>query len=265
MNVLEICVDSVESAAAAERGGAQRVELCSDLLEGGITPSAGQISLVRRRIGISLFVMIRPRGGDFCYTAEEFAVMQRDIREARTLGANGIVLGILDEQARVDVRRTKQLVELAVPLEVTFHRAIDMTPNPRIALEDVIATGARRVLTSGGAARVTRGLTVVAGMVEAAKNRIVVMAGGGVTPRTVSRIAKATGVGEFHASLTTAVASPMRYRRAGMAMGKIRGREYLRFLVQEEKVRELADAMRRSSGHDSKNEERGPDFVSRRV
>src|ERR1035438_4067455 len=169
---VEICVESVESAIAAERGGAQRVELCSDLLEGGVTPSAGLIKLVRQQIGIGLFTMIRPRGGDFCYTDLEFEVMQQDIRQARDLGADGVILGVLDGCARVDVARTRQLVELAGPLPVTFHRAIDMTPDPRAALDDVVETGAARVLTSGGAPRVTEGLSTVACMVKKAGERI---------------------------------------------------------------------------------------------
>jgi copper homeostasis protein len=243
--VLEICVDSVESAIAAERGGAHRVELCSDLLEGGITPSAGLVALVRRRIGIGMFVMIRPRGGDFSYSNHEFEVMQQDIRTARELGADGLILGVLDEQARVDVRRTRCLVEVANPLPVTFHRAIDMTPDPRAALDDVVETGAKRVLTSGGAAKVTEGLPVVARMVEAAKNRIAVMAGGGITPQTIVSVAEATGATEFHASLRTAQPSPVEYHRDGIQMGEIRDREYVRFVVEEESVRALASALQR--------------------
>ncbi len=242
---LEICVDSAESAMAAERGGAQRVELCSDYAEGGITPSAGLIALVRRRIGIGLFVMIRPRGGDFCYTDLEFEVMQQDVRQAREMGVDGIVLGVLDEHARIDVERTRHLVELAAPLPVTFHRAIDMTPNPCAALADVVATGAARVLTSGGAAKVTDGAGVVAGMVEAAGARIGVMAAGGITPETIIGVAEATRASEFHASLRSARPSPVEFHRQHVQMGEVRDREYLRFAVEEENVRALVTALRR--------------------
>ncbi len=242
--VLEVCVDSLESAMAAERGGAERVELCSDLLEGGITPSAGLIALVRRRIGIGLFVMIRPRGGDFCYTDLEFEVMQQDIRQARELGADGIVLGVLDEHARVDVDRTGQLVELAAPLPVTFHRAIDMTPDPCAALADVVGTGARRVLTSGGAANVAEGASAVGRMVEAAGARIGVMAGGGITQENVVGVAEMTGANEFHASLRSACPSPVEFHRLHVQMGEVRDREYLRFVVEEERVRALVSALR---------------------
>jgi copper homeostasis protein len=243
---VEICVDSVESATAAERGGAQRVELCSDLLEGGVTPSAGLVSIVRQQIDIGVFVMIRPRGGDFCYTDLEFGIMQQDIRQARDLGADGIILGVLDRQARVDVARTRKLVELAGPLPVTFHRAIDMTPDPRAALEDVVATGAARVLTSGGAPKVTKGLAVVARMVETAGDRLAVMAGGGITPETIAGVAEATGATEFHASLRTARPSPVEFHRQDVQMGEIRDREYLRFVVDEKNVRALVSAAQRA-------------------
>ncbi|HUB18579.1 MAG TPA: copper homeostasis protein CutC [Acidobacteriaceae bacterium] len=242
---VEICVDSVESAIAAERGGAQRVELCSDLLEGGITPSAGLIATVRRRIGIGLFVMIRPRGGDFCYTDFEFEAMQEDIRRARQMGADGLVFGVLDQHARVDVGRTRKLVELAGPLPVTFHRAIDMTPDPCAALNDVVAAGVQRVLTSGGAARVSEGLPVVEGMVKAADGRVGVMAGGGITQETIARIAAATGACEFHASLRSTRPSPVDFHRRNVQMGEVRDREYLRFAVEEESVRALVAALQR--------------------
>jgi len=246
--ILEICTDSIESAIAAQRGGAQRVELCSDLLEGGVTPSAGLITLVRERVGIDLYVMIRPRGGDFCYSEPEFEAMEKDIRQARDMGADGVIFGILDEHARVDVRRTRCLVELAHPLPVTFHRAIDMTPDLETALEDVIATGARRVLTSGGAAKVTDGVTAVARMVEAAGERIRVMAGGGITSETILGVAEETGAAEFHASLRTARPSPVEFRRQDVQMGEIRDREYVRYVVEEDNVRSLAQALQRVLG-----------------
>jgi copper homeostasis protein len=240
---LEICIDSVESAIAAERGGAKRVELCSDLLEGGITPGAGLIASVRRHISIDLFVMIRPRGGDFCYTDLEFEVMQEEIRQARHLGADGIVLGLLNEEGSVDVLRARQLVELAGMLPVTFHRAIDMTPGPSQSLIDVLATGASRVLTSGGAPNARLGLREIARMVETAKGRIAVMAAGGISPDTISTIAERTGATEFHASARTEFSSPAQFRKKGMAMGDIRDREYKRFVVREESVRALANSL----------------------
>jgi copper homeostasis protein len=237
--VLEVCIDSVESAIAAERGGSKRVELCSDLLEGGITPGAGLIVSARRHIAIDLYVMIRPRGGDFFYTDLEFEVMQEEIAHARRLGADGIVLGLLDQQGRVDVVRTRELVELAAPMPVTFHRAIDMTPDLAAALEDVIATGAIRILTSGGAPTVQQGLGEIARLVQTARGRIAIMPGGGITPGNIAAIAQQTGASEFHSSARTAFPSPVRFRKQGMSMGALRDREYRRFNVREENVRAL--------------------------
>jgi len=244
---LEVCIDSVESAIAAERGGASRVELCSDLLEGGITPGAGLIASVRRHIAIDLFVMIRPRGGDFCYTGPEFEVMQEEIGQARRLGANGVVLGVLDEEGCVDLGRTRQLVDLAVTLPVTFHRAIDMTPDIMAALEAVIATGASRVLTSGGEPDASLGKGAIARLFEAAKGRISIMPGGGVSAENIAGLAEATGASEFHSSARREISSPMRFRKQGMAMGDIQDREYERFRVCEERVRAMVCTLEKLS------------------
>ncbi|HEY1901516.1 MAG TPA: copper homeostasis protein CutC [Terracidiphilus sp.] len=236
---LEVCIDSVESAIAAERGGAKRVELCSDLLEGGITPGAGLIASVRRHASIDLFVMIRPRGGDFFYTDFEFEVMREEIIHARDLGADGVVLGLLDEQGCVDVARTRKLVELASPLPVTFHRAIDMTVDLAAALGDVIATGATRILTSGGAPSVQNGLAEIARMIETARGRIAIMPGGGITAENIGAIAQATGANEFHSSARSEFPSPVHFRKQGMSMGDLRDREYRRFNVSAENVQAL--------------------------
>lgn len=241
--VLEICADSVASAMAAQCGNADRIELCSDLLEGGITPGPGLISLVRSRLKIEVYVMIRPRAGDFIYSKDELEVMRRDMDEARRFGVDGFVLGILTEHGDIDIKRTRELVERAKPLPVTFHRAIDMTPDPVAALEDVIATGARRVLSSGGASNVTKGCSVLRSMREAAGNRIAMMAGSGITLRTVRHIADSTGISEFHASLRKAVESPGEFHKQGVAMGDIRDREYRRYATHAEDVREMVNLL----------------------
>jgi copper homeostasis protein len=239
---LEICVDSVESAVAAENGGAHRIELCSNLLEGGVTPGSGLIATIRDRVSIALHVMVRPRGGDFNYTADEFETMQKDVAALRQLGADGLVLGLLHEDGRIDIERTRCLVELARPLKVTFHRAFDMANDLRSALEDVIATGADRVLTSGGQRTVEDGISTVANLVQAAGDRLIILAGGGVTSANVRTIISRTGVREIHASVRVPVRSRMRHRNERVSMGGIKGMEYERFVVTQDRVSDLLDA-----------------------
>jgi copper homeostasis protein len=237
--VLEVCVDSVESAMAAERGGAHRVELCSALAEGGVSPSAGLIAVVRQRIRIGLHVMIRPRASDFCYSDEDFAVMQRDLVMAKQLRADGVVFGILRTDGKIDIERTKHLVELARPLKVTFHRAFDMTGNLLQALRDAQATGAERILTSGGKQTATEGAAMLKQLVEAANGAIGIMAASGIGEHNVAELLERTGVREVHASLRSTVTSPMRYQNEQISMGTTKGCEYQRLVADEEKVREL--------------------------
>ncbi|HLV86844.1 MAG TPA: copper homeostasis protein CutC [Candidatus Sulfotelmatobacter sp.] len=237
--LIEVCVDSVASATAAERGGAARVELCTSLIEGGVTPSAGMIAAVRRRISIGLQVIIRPRGGDFCYEEDEFDLMGRDIEIAKELGADGVVLGVLSIDGTVDVDRTRQLVDIARPLNVTFHRAIDMSADLLEALDDICDTGADRVLTSGGEQECLKGAETLSRLVKSAGNRITIMAGGGIGPDDVAGILERTGVTEIHVGMSSNQSSPMLYRNPRVSLGKAKGLEYQRAVVLEENVRKL--------------------------
>jgi copper homeostasis protein len=186
--LLEVCVDSVASAVASE---------------GGVTPSAGLIAMVRKRIALPLHVLARPRAGDSCYTPDEFEVMKRDILLAKQLGASGVVAGILLPDHRVDVLRTRELVELARPLSLTFHRAFDTTPDLITALEDVIAAGAERILTSGGSRTAEEGSAMIAKLVATAGQRITILACGHVREHNVASLLNATRVKEVHANLQT--------------------------------------------------------------
>ncbi len=177
---LEVCAGSVASARAAQAGGAVRVEFCDNLFEGGTTPSMGAIAVAREQLVIALNVIVRPRGGDFVYDDLEFTVMQRDVDACRVLGANGVVVGLLTAEGDVDVDRTRWLVQLAAPLQVTFHRAFDVARDPFRALEDVIATGCNRLLTSGQAPTALEGATLIAELDRVAAGRLIVMPGAGV-------------------------------------------------------------------------------------
>ena len=241
---VEVCVDSVASATAAQRGGAARVELCGSLIEGGITPSAGLIEVVRATISLDLHVMIRPRGGDFCYDRDEFETMRRDILLAKRLGANGVVFGVLDVNGNVDIARTRRLVDEAHPLAVTFHRAFDMSLDLFRALDDVCAAGADRVLTSGGEPNSPQGRETIAQLVRKAQGRIVVMAGGGINPENARSFIDHTGVTEIHVGLRSPISSPMLHRNPRIVMGSVEDREYQRFVVFEEQVRKLFSALK---------------------
>jgi copper homeostasis protein len=226
--LLEISVESAEAALAAERGGADRIELCSNLSTGGLTPSAELMSAVRGQLRIPIFAMIRPRPGDFVYSAAEFAAMKNDIGSAKKFRMNGVVLGILDSDHHVDVARTQELVELARPLPTTFHRAFDASADLRQALEDVIQTGAARILTSGGAAGAPEGAAMLAELVAAAQSRIVIVPGAGINASNIARVAQQTCAREFHSGLSTAL--------------PYASRDYKRF---ETEVRNFAEALSR--------------------
>jgi copper homeostasis protein len=242
---IEVCIDSVASATAAERGGAARVELCSNMLDGGVTPSAGMIELVRARVSIGLQVMIRPRGGDFYYAEDEFETMHKDILVAKKLDADGVVLGILDVRGNVDIERTRELVDLARPLNVTFHRAIDMSADLLRAAEDIRETGANRLLTSGGEQTGWQGVQTISRLVKALRGRIAVIACGGINHENAASIVEQTGVREIHVGLGSPVSSPMLHCNPRVSMGSASGREYQRRQVIEEDVLSLHRALAR--------------------
>jgi copper homeostasis protein len=200
--LLEISVESVESALAAERGGADRIELCGNLSIGGVTPDAGLLRTVRAQVRIPIFYMVRPRAGDFVYSTAEFAEMKRSTVGAKESGMDGVVLGVLTKNRRVDVERTRELVEFAKPLPVTYHRAFDEATDLRQALEDVMQSGAKRILTSGGAKSALEGAAVLARLVEAAGDRVVIVPGAGISALNVEQVAQQTGAREFHSGLS---------------------------------------------------------------
>ncbi|MDZ4718230.1 MAG: copper homeostasis protein CutC [Roseiflexaceae bacterium] len=237
--IIEVCVDSVESAIAAQNGGADRVELCDNLIEGGTTPSDGAIAVARERLSIKLHVIIRPRGGDFCYSELEFEIMKRDILRCKELQADGVVIGILTPDGDIDIPRSRELVELARPLQVTFHRAFDMARDAYQALEDVIAIGADRLLTSGQEPSVIEGLDLISELVQRAGDRIGIMPGCG-TERNMKKAVVLSGAHEFHVTGFGTVESPMRYRNPRIYMGgALYPPEYARQVTDAAKIREL--------------------------
>jgi copper homeostasis protein len=218
--IFEVCVDSVEGAIAAQEGGAQRVELCADLVEGGITPSLGIIRLTCMNVVVDVNVIIRPRGGDFCYSPLEYEAMRQDIRAVRESSADGVVIGLLLPDGSIDVERTRGLVELARPLKVTFHRAFDMCRNRAEALETLIELGIDNILTSGGEADAMQGADEIASLMRQAAGRVGLIAGAGINAENVQEIIRRTGVNQIHFSARQQVESPMSFRNLKCCMGK---------------------------------------------
>ncbi|KAL1915778.1 uncharacterized protein VTP21DRAFT_6537 [Calcarisporiella thermophila] len=238
--LIEVCVDSTESAQIAERAGADRIVLVDGMVEGGTTPSAGMISVCRKNINTPILVMIRPRSSDFCYSDAEFEAMKYDIEMAKSLGAYGVVLGVLTKEGAVDIERTKILVNCARPLQVTFNRAFDVCQDPNQALEDLISLGVQRVMTSGQAETAYDGMDMIAKLVERAKGRITIVACAGIHERNIKKILAQTGAIDAHVSLYETYPSTMTHRRAEIYMGgAVSGSPYQRRGTSEEKIRKI--------------------------
>jgi copper homeostasis protein len=213
---LEIIGFNIESCIAAQQGGAHRIELCDNPSEGGTTPSYGFIKVAREKLSIELFVMIRPRGGDFLYSDDEFEIMKADIKICKELGCDGIVIGVLNKDGSIDKKRCQELIVLAYPLGVTFHRAFDRTNDPLKALEDIIEIGCERILTSGLQPKAADGTQIIKELIAQADDRIIIMPGSGVTAENIISLAENTGAVEFHSSSSMDIESKMNYENVAM-------------------------------------------------
>lgn len=235
----EVCANSVESCIAAQAGGANRVELCAGIPEGGTTPSYGDIVIAREALRTTrLHVIIRPRGGDFLYSPIEQRIMLKDIENARQLEADGVVFGCLTAEGDVDIPLMEQLMEAAQGMSVTFHRAFDVCRNPQKALEDIISLGCHRILTSGQQPTAEQGIPLLKELQQQAAGRIILLAGCGVKETNIVRIAKETGICEFHFSAREKVKSGMTYLNEAVSMGgTVHINEYERDVTSSEKVR----------------------------
>lgn len=242
---IEICVDSVQSALLAQDAGASRVELCDNLPEGGTTPGYGTIVSARKNLSIGLHVIIRPRGGDFLYTSHEYDIMKREIDICGEAGVDGIVLGILKSDGSIDVERTARLIEVAKPMSATFHRAFDMCQDPVQGLEDIIASGAERVLTSGQKNSAAEGSGLLRELVIQAGRRIIIMPGSGIDEANIETIAKISGANEFHLSARKVVESEMIFRKDGITMSGLPGyNEFTRKVADPEKIKTIIRILR---------------------
>ena len=242
--LIEACVDAIDAALEAERGGAGRLELCGELLQGGVTPSAGLIGAVRDRVKIPLFVLTRPRTGDFLYTADECDVMLRDIGLAKSLGADGVVIGALAANGDVDIATTRALLDAARPMQVTFHRAFDFARDQDVAMETLLSLGIDRVLTSGGASSALEGASALKRLVERAGENMMILAGGSITASNVAEVVRLSGVREVHLRAAVRVESVMTHRHGGVSLTRPQvPSDYERVVASAEEVRRVAAAL----------------------
>ncbi|HEU4469610.1 MAG TPA: copper homeostasis protein CutC [Flavisolibacter sp.] len=239
--LIEIATSDFTTTAAAIEGGADRIELCAALTEGGITPSHGLIRRCRERFDTALFPIIRPRAGDFLYNEDEFIIMKEDLLWCKQTGCDGVVIGLLQKDGGIDEKRTAALVELAYPMEVTFHRAFDRCRDPFEALEQLIRIGVQRILTSGQQPGAPAGAELIASLVKAADERIIIMPGSGVRKENIKMLAESTGAVEFHSSLRGKAASAMEFRHPAFKESE---ESYTHPAIDPAEVRALREALR---------------------
>jgi copper homeostasis protein len=233
--LVEVCADSLKSALIAQSAGADRVELCTNLAEGGTTPSIGLIEMVRKHLFIQVFVLIRPRGGDFLYTNLEFEIMKNDVHTCGKIGCDGVVVGMLNSDGTVDMPRNRELVNIAktYSMSVTFHRAFDHCVDLFQSLEDVINLGCERILTSGGKAKAIDGVPILAELIQKSNGRIFIMPGAGITPENAAEILGKTGTSEIHGTLRSQCPSEMTYKNPNFI------NEYDSFFADPQKIEKI--------------------------
>ncbi|MEO0896703.1 MAG: copper homeostasis protein CutC [Bacteroidota bacterium] len=241
--IFEVCLDSVHGAIEAEKGGATRIELCANLIEGGTTPSLAMVQECLAQVNLDVRVIVRPRGGDFLYSAEELAVMKQDILLLKEAGVKGVVIGLLKENGQVDKAQTATLIDAARPMEITFHRAFDVSRDPFEALEDLIDLGVERILTSGQKGSVPEGIEMIRLLVERANGRIKILPGAGIQPEHVGMVLT-TGVTEFHATAWETIESGMHFKNPEVYMGLPGLGEYERKVTSHKEVKRYMDAIR---------------------
>ena len=235
--ILEVCADSVESVLAAEKGGADRIELCGNVVIGGTTPSESLFREIREHSDIKIHALIRPRFGDFCYTDYEFDIIRSEVRRFRELGAQGVVIGMLRPDGSLDVEHLAQLMEEAKGMSVTLHRAFDVCRDPMEALEQAISLGFHTILTSGQKNNCVDGSQLLADLVKASAGRIHIMAGAGVNADAISSIYEKTGITDYHMTGKIVLESEMQYRKDGVSMGLPSLSEFEIFRTSEAEVR----------------------------
>ena len=242
---IEICTDNIDSAIEAQNAGADRIELCNNLPEGGTTPGIGLIRSARENLSIGLHVIIRPRGGDFLYSALEYDIMKREICACGECGADGVVIGILKPGGEIDIERTAKLIEFARPMSVTFHRAFDMCIDPFKGLEDVIGSGADRLLTSGQRNTADEGMLLIKELIAQADDRIIIMPGAGINESNIVNIARVTRAKEFHFTGRKIIESEMTFRREDVSMGTANDiSEYFRKVVNPDIIRSIVNNLK---------------------
>jgi copper homeostasis protein len=236
--LLEVCADSVSNAFIAQSAGAQRIEFCVNLSEGGTTPSAGQIKEARKNLHILLYVLIRPRGGDFLYNDLEFEIMKSDIHFCGQTGCDGVVIGMLHPNGTIDTERCSELISIArqYAMGITFHRAFDRCNDLFTAMETIIGLGCERILTSGGYDTAIEGTALIRQLIEKAGNRIIIMPGSGITPENAAELIRQTGLTEMHGTFRSRKTSKMQYRNTTLSRQE---EEYGLWMPDAEKIKSI--------------------------